>query len=99
MGKKTEKLKSSKVYFSLITLLFVFMFFLTVFGTNGLLDLRRLKQKQADVLTNIRVIKEENAQLYKKISRLKTDNKYIEELARKEFGMVKAGEIVFLFQD
>ncbi|MFC1855433.1 septum formation initiator family protein [Thermodesulfobacteriota bacterium] len=33
------------------------------------------------------------------IDKLKTSTKYIEELARKEFGMVKDGEVVFLFQN
>ena len=92
-------LKNRKVYFTLLILFSIFMLFLTFFGDHGLLELNKLSNKKNNLLANIKEISDENSMLYIEIDRLKRDKTYIEELARKEYGLVKPGEIVFLFQD
>ena len=96
MGKEP---KNTRVYFSLLVIFSIFMLFLTLFGDHGIIELKKLNKKHESILTDIAAVKKENTRLRIEIDRLKTDKRYIEELARKEFGMVKEDEIVFLFQD
>jgi len=96
MGKEP---KNIKFYFTLLSIFSVFMLFLTVFGDPGILELRKLTKRHEGVLANVSAIRNENKSLLLEVDKLKTSKHYIEKLARKEFGMVKDGEIVFLFQD
>ena len=96
MGKEQ---KNFKFYFILLSIFSVFMLFLTVFGDPGIIELRKLIRKHEGILTNVAAIRNENSKLLHEVDKLKTSKHYIEKLARKEFGMVKDGEIVFLFQD
>jgi cell division protein FtsB len=96
MGKEPKKIK---LYFTILVVFSIFMIFLTLFGAHGVLELKKLTNKYKGMLDNIAAVKVENRKLRIEIDKLKTSKNYIEELARKEFGMVKEGEIVFLFQD
>ena len=40
---------------------------------------------------------EENQKFKEEVKRLQHEKRYIEEIARKELGMVKEGEIIYLF--
>ena len=42
-------------------------------------------------------LEEENQKLKEEVKRLQSDKRYIEEIARKELGMVKEGEIIYQF--
>jgi cell division protein FtsB/cell division protein DivIC len=42
-------------------------------------------------------LEEENQKLKEEVKRLQSDKRYIEEIARKELGMVKEGEIIYRF--
>ena len=42
-------------------------------------------------------MEEENQRLREEVRRLQHEKRYIEEIARKELGMVKEGEIIYLF--
>ena len=42
-------------------------------------------------------IEEENRKLKEEVRRLQHEKRYIEEIARKELGMVKEGEIIYQF--
>ena len=42
-------------------------------------------------------LEEENQKLKEEVKRLQNDKRYIEEVARKELGMVKEGEIIYQF--
>jgi len=79
-----------------ILLLTMFNFLLViVFGEKGLVDVTIMKsdvkriEQQNDRLTA------ENASLYREIDRLKNDPDFVENIARKELGMVGAQEVVF----
>jgi cell division protein FtsB len=77
----------------LFILLFVFlvMGLLTFFGEKGILHLLRLKRE----LTRIQ---EENQRLREEVKRLQQEKRYIEEIARRELGMVKEGEVIYQFE-
>ena len=64
---------------------------------RGALDMYRtqneLKRIQAE---NLR-LKNENMELQEEIDRLQNDPSYLEEKARKEYGMLKKNEVLYLF--
>jgi cell division protein FtsB len=53
-------------------------------------DLGRIKE------TNLRM-EEENRKLREEVRRLQHEKRYIEDIARKELGMIKEGEIIYQF--
>lgn len=88
-----------KKRFLVFGLLFGFLLFgfFTCFGDKGLLHLLRLKRELAKVKEmNLRLL-EENERLKEEIRRLRNDKRYIEEVARKELGLVKEGELIYQF--
>ena len=65
------------------------------FGNHGLYQLYGLKKERAKIQTRINELREEKLQLEDEKIKLKTDYKYIEELAREKYRMAKKGEKVF----
>ena len=65
------------------------------FGNHGLYQLYGLKKERAKIQTRINDLREEKQQLEGEKIKLKTDYKYIEELAREKYRMAKKGEKVF----
>ncbi len=85
-------------------LLFVFVFLLilgifTFFGEKGIFSLLRIQKEVARIKEKNVKLEEENQRLREEVKRLQTDKRYIEEIARKELGMVKEGEIIYQFDD
>ena len=89
---------SKKPVLLLVLLLFLIMGFFTFFGDKGILHLLRLQKEFARIKeTNVK-IEEENRRLREEVSRLQHEKRYIEEIARKELGMVKEGEVIYQFE-
>ncbi|OGP63257.1 MAG: hypothetical protein A2169_08435 [Deltaproteobacteria bacterium RBG_13_47_9] len=80
------------VLFSLLTL-----GLLTFFGEKGILHLLHLKKELARIKEANVKVEEENRKLQEEVRRLKHEKRYIEEIARKELGMVKEGEMIYQF--
>lgn len=66
-----------------------------VFGTHGVLAMRRSQQQAADIEKKIEQLNAENQQLEAKVKALKTDPEAIEKIAREEMGLAKQGEYIF----
>lgn len=66
-----------------------------VFGTHGVLAMRRSQQEAREVQRQIDQINEENRKLEEKVKALKTDPKAIERIAREEMGLARPGEYIF----
>ncbi len=77
--------------------LFVALGLLTFFGEKGLLRLFRLQKELEEIKGRNRKIEEENRKLREEVKRLQSDKRYIEEIARKELGLVKEDEIIYQF--
>lgn len=75
----------------------LFILFFTVFGDRGLLDIYSLKREQQEVLKQVEALKSENDKLKREIEALKSDRRYLESIARKDFGLVKPNEIIYQF--
>jgi cell division protein FtsB len=79
----------------LICLLILGIF--TFFGEKGIFHLFRLQKELARINEINLKLDEENQNLREEVKRLKSDKRYIEEIARKELGMVKENEIIYQF--
>jgi cell division protein FtsB len=66
-----------------------------VFGTHGVLAMRRSQNEASEVRKEIDQINEENRQLEERVKALKTDPEAIEHIAREEMGLARPGEYIF----
>lgn len=80
-----------------ILLLLSVMIFFTFFGEKGLLQVYRMRSELKEIERVNMELRRENERLRVEIDNLRTNKKYIEELARRELGLVKKGEIVYQF--
>ena len=69
--------------------------FVILFSENGLLDLLRMKRQIRNIEATAKSLEQENTRLKGEIELLKTDDKYLEEMARKRFGFIREGEKVY----
>ena len=81
----------------LILSLFLILGLLTFFGDKGILHLLRLRKEMSRIQEDNRKIEAENRNLREEVKRLQNEKRYIEEIARKELGMVKEGEVIYRF--
>jgi len=74
-----------------------FILFFTVFGDKGLLRIYELKQDQTRINARLTDNRNDNAKLKREIFALKSDRRYLETLARKDFGLVHSNEVIYQF--
>ena len=89
---------SKKQILILVLLLFLVFGFFTFFGDKGIIHLLRLQQEWSRIKEANAKIEEENRKLREEVKRLQYEKRYIEEIARKELGMVKEGEVIYQFE-
>jgi cell division protein FtsL len=87
--------KKRLLLFVLISLLILGI--LTFFGEKGILHLLRLQKELVRIKEKNIKLEGENQKLKEEVKRLQTDKRYMEEIARKELGMVKEGDIIYQF--
>ena len=80
-----------------ILFLFLILGLFTFFGDKGILHLFRLQKELGRIKEMNIKMEEENRKLREEVRRLQYEKRYIEEIARKELGMVKEGEIIYQF--
>jgi len=88
MTKKQGLLLVAVVCFIIALLFFI------VFSERGLADFNMMKKERDRIQDQNRQIVQDNLDLGVDIDRLKNDPKYIESVARKDFGMIGQDEIV-----
>lgn len=93
VGKEMTK----KRFLLLVLFLFLILGFFTFFGDKGILHLLRLQKELARIKEMNSKIEGENRKLREEVRRLQHEKRYIEEIARRELGMVKEGEIIYQF--
>lgn len=74
-----------------------FILFFTVFGDKGLLRIYELKQDKSKIDNRLVASREENEKMKLEIVALKTDRRYLESIARKDFGLVRSNEVIYQF--
>jgi len=66
-----------------------------VFGTHGLVAMRRSKIQIQAVQAQIQQLDQENQELQQRIHSLRTDPAAIEKIARDRMGLARPGEMIF----
>ncbi len=85
-----------KMYFIPLGCL-AFILFFTVFGDKGLLRIFELKQDKNKIEARLADNKTENEKMKREIVALKSDRRYLESIARKDFGLVRSNEVIYQF--
>jgi cell division protein FtsB len=70
---------------------------LTAVGERGVLHLWRLRGEKAQLDEENYRLQKENEDLRQRISKLRSDNFYLEKIAREELNLVRPGEIIYRF--
>lgn len=66
-----------------------------VFGSGGVVDLRRLQEEQVQEEASAFGLAQRNAQLRDHLQRLESDDAYLEKVVRERLGWIKPGEVVY----
>ncbi len=74
---------------------FVLLLLQDVFGTHGVVAMRRSQKEASQIRQEIQQLNEENKQLDERVKDLKSDPQTIEEIARKDVGLARPGEYIF----
>ena len=86
--------KTLKILISLAALLLVALFFFIIVSEHGPADLIFLKQERRKLVEKSEQLTRENLSISIEIDRLKHDPEYIENIARKELGMIGEDEVI-----
>jgi len=84
--------------FSLFALLFLGLVVAWLgFGERGFIHLYRMDRERQTYLEKINKLERENRELLDEIQRLRSDREYVENLGRREMGLVKEDELIYRF--
>ncbi|MDH3955582.1 MAG: septum formation initiator family protein [Desulfobacteraceae bacterium] len=84
--------KNIMLVLAIMTMLLLLLFI--VFGENGIMDLYKLKMEKDNLSKQNDELKKENISSYREIERLKNDPRYVEDVARKELGVIGKDEVI-----
>jgi len=74
-----------------------FILYFTIFGERGLLRIYHLNKEKQQVQLRLEAIRGENMKLVREVEALKNDRRYLESIARRDFGMVRKNEVIYQF--
>jgi cell division protein FtsB len=77
---------------------FVLLLLQDIFGTHGVLAMRRSQAEARKIQQEINQLDAENKKLQNHVKDLKTDPSTMECIAREDFGLARPGELVFKTQ-
>ena len=86
--------KTQSILISIAILLLAALFFFIIVSEHGLADLIFLKQERRKLVEKNEQLTRENLSIGIEIDRLKHDPEYIENVARKELGMIGEDEVI-----
>ena len=89
---KRQKITLALVLFAMFILLLV-----VILGDKGWVELRRLQHTHQALIKGNTLLTKENSKMYDTIDRLQNDPEYIENIARRELGMIRSNELIFTF--
>jgi cell division protein FtsB len=77
---------------------FVLLLLQDIFGTHGVLAMRRSQAEARKIQQEITQLDRENKKLQEHVKDLKTDPSTMECIAREDFGLARPGELIFKTQ-
>jgi cell division protein FtsB len=75
----------------------LFILFFTVFGERGLLRIFHLNKDRQELQKKADQLKAENEQMRREVEALQGNRRYLESIARKDFGLVRPNEVIYQF--
>jgi cell division protein FtsB len=75
----------------------LFILFFTVFGERGLLRIFHLSKDRQELQQKVETLRSENGRMKQEVEALKGDRRYLEGIARKDFGLVRPNEVIYQF--
>jgi len=96
MAAKVKRIDFSRRAKWLRLLFIAFLVYFSVIIINQHLTLRTLRERQQEVQTEIEQLDVANRSLKAQINLLKTEPGFIEGYARRELGLVREGETVYI---
>jgi cell division protein FtsB len=91
MSNKTKK----RCFIVAFFLLIICLSLLLTVGKGG--KYLKLREQNSTLSVEVEDLKRQNIELKNELEKLKTDQKYFEEVARREYGLLKKNEMVFDF--
>src|SRR3989337_671825 len=88
---------SSRWPLYLLTALILLLFVYTIVGERGAIQLWRLRGEKITLDEKNYRLQKENEALRQRISRLRTNDLYLEQVAREELNLVRPGEVIYRF--
>ena len=80
---------------SFLVVALTLLFIQDIFGTHGVLAMRRSRKEVVVMQEQSNSLAEENCQLGERVQDLKSDPATIEEIARDKMGLARQGEVIF----
>ena len=74
---------------------FVLLALQDIFGTHGVVAMRKSQKEAAQIRDEIKQLNDENRQLDQRVKDLKSDPQAVEEIARQDMGLARPGEYIF----
>ena len=75
----------------------LFILFFTVFGERGLLRIFHLSKDRQELQKKAEQLRAENDRMKREVEALQGDRRYLESIARKDFGLVRPNEVIYQF--
>jgi cell division protein FtsB len=86
--------RTQRIFITAAGVLLAALFFFIIVSEHGLMDLIFLKKEQRELVEKSERLTQENLSIGIEIDRLKHDPEYIENVARKELGMIGEDEVI-----
>ena len=96
---KEKNLPVRKMIPPWLILIVLAMFCFALLGERGALRALQSYRHKQDLELQLSTLQEQKVQLREEIRLLQKDRDYWEQLARKELGMVREGELIYQFSD
>jgi cell division protein FtsB len=101
--KRVAAVPSSDLRRRSVHLLLIFVTLVLVvdalIGEKGLMESTRARRHYREVTASVDALRRTNARLRDEVRRLNEDPATIESVAREQLGLIRPGEIVFIFKD
>lgn len=97
MATRVKKVDFSRRGKWLKLLFIAFLLYFTVIMINQQFTLRNLRERNQDIQADIIDLERVNLELKNRIDLLQNNPDYIEGIARRELGLVREGETVYIF--
>ena len=96
-GPTTNKAKVTAALFMMVALI-LSLVSMVLYSDKGLFDYLSLQKEKQGLVATRDQWQEKNRVLYQEIKRLRSDLDYIEKAARRDLGLVKENELVYIFE-